>query len=170
MRSCASKASCPLSQEGIANKGDERMSERCNVRNGSQAPRHRLSLSFVWKWQRQTALVRDIVADARNGISQSPSLIAPSEPRAERSTRAYDGLGRTANHFNTPPGIALVDRLCEAQDAKDQRRAETLNGPDTGTQGAALRGARQDYRAYAIAEAQSGHSRRSNNSRRRCSS
>jgi hypothetical protein len=96
-------------------------------------------------------LIRDIVADSRKGISQSASMISTSE-RAEPPRRTNGWI--EAKPLAPPPGIALVDRLCEAQDARDRRRRKARNhGPHTRTQGAALRGTRQDYWANAVAEA-----------------
>ena len=62
------------------------------------------------------AVVRDIVDDARRGLSQSQSMIA-SRPEAEPTRRSNKGEPKP---LQQPPGIALVDRLCKVQDARDR--------------------------------------------------
>src|SRR5262249_28899293 len=61
-----------------------------------------------------TSLLRDIVGDAINGISQSTSLIPPRQ-RSEAEPR---NGGTTP--IGPPPGIAIIDQLCEAQDRIDR--------------------------------------------------
>ena len=63
------------------------------------------------------SLLRDIVSDARKGISQSTSMIPTTEREPVRRVR---GGWIEPRELQSPPGIALVDRLCEAQDAKDR--------------------------------------------------
>ena len=65
-------------------------------------------------------VLRDIVADSRKGISQSTSLIPTERSEPTRRTNGWV----EPRPLSPPPGIALVDRLCDAQDAKDraQRR------------------------------------------------
>jgi hypothetical protein len=63
------------------------------------------------------AVVRDLVADGRRGISQSQSLVAPE--RAERSEPVRRGNGEP-RPLQQPPGISLIDAMCEAQDARDK--------------------------------------------------
>ena len=63
------------------------------------------------------AVVRDLVADGRSGISQSQSLVAPE--RAERSEPVRRGMGEP-KPLQQPPGIKLIDGMCEAQDARDK--------------------------------------------------
>ena len=62
------------------------------------------------------AVVRDIVDDARRGLSQSQSMIA-SRPEAEPTRRSNKGEPKP---LQSPPGIALIDAMCEAQDARDK--------------------------------------------------
>ena len=62
-------------------------------------------------------VIRDIVADSRRGLSQSQSMIT-TRPEAEPRRRGKGLVERRP--LQPPPGIALVDRLCEAQDARDR--------------------------------------------------
>jgi hypothetical protein len=66
-----------------------------------------------------TRLIRDIVADAYRGISQSTSLI-PDRQRSEDKPRAVSG-GTVP--IQPPPGIEIIDRLCQAQDRADRAAA-----------------------------------------------
>ena len=60
-------------------------------------------------------VIRDIVADNRRGMSQSQSMIT-SRPEVEPTRRS----NKEPRPLQPPPGIALVDRLGEAQDARDR--------------------------------------------------
>ena len=66
-----------------------------------------------------TDVIRDIVSDNRHGLSQSQSLIAPE--RAERSEPVRRGNGEP-RPLQQPPGIALIDAMCEAADARERAR------------------------------------------------
>ena len=66
----------------------------------------------------QDALVRDIVSDGRKGISQSQSMI-PTRPEAQPTRRSNRGWVEP-KPLQSPPGIALIDAMCEAQDARDK--------------------------------------------------
>ena len=66
-------------------------------------------------------VVRDIVGDARRGLSQSQSLLAPD--RAQREpTRKSDRGWVEPRPLQQPPGIALIDAMCEAQDVRDRAK------------------------------------------------
>jgi hypothetical protein len=61
-------------------------------------------------------LVRDIVADAYKGISQSASMIKP-----ERKPPPAKGSGWVdPAPMKAPTGIEYIDRMCEAQDRADR--------------------------------------------------
>jgi len=66
-------------------------------------------------------LMREIVADSRRGVSQPSSLI--EEPKAEPAKR---GTGWVEPRPLDVPGIQYVDQLCDAADAAERRRRETL--------------------------------------------
>jgi hypothetical protein len=60
-------------------------------------------------------LVRDIVADAYRGISQSASMLPPSrEPPKPKGTGWVD-----AAPIGQPPGVKIIDQMCEAQSRCD---------------------------------------------------
>jgi hypothetical protein len=63
-------------------------------------------------------LVRDIVADARRGLSQSASMI-PDRQRSEPSPTGNNGWVEPAP-LSSPPGISTIDAMCEAQDRADR--------------------------------------------------
>jgi hypothetical protein len=64
-------------------------------------------------------LVKDIVADAYRGISQSASMIPPSrEPAKPKGSGWVDPAPVTS-----PPGISTIDAMCEAQDRADRAAA-----------------------------------------------
>ena len=63
-------------------------------------------------------VIRDIVSDGRRGISQSQSMIAA---RSEaQPTRRSDKGWVEPRPLQPPPGISLVDKLCDAQDARER--------------------------------------------------
>jgi hypothetical protein len=64
------------------------------------------------------SLIRDIVGDARRGISTSASMIP--DKRADGTPRAPSG-GTT--EIKPPPGVNYVDALCDAQDRRDRLAA-----------------------------------------------
>lgn len=65
------------------------------------------------------AVVRDIANDGRKGISQSQSMLTPE--RAERSEpKRRTGAWVEPRPLQSPPGIKLIDGMCEAQDARDK--------------------------------------------------
>jgi hypothetical protein len=64
-------------------------------------------------------LIRDLVADARKGISQSASMI-PDRQRSEDKPRAPSG---GTVEIKPPPGIDIIDRMCEAQSRADRAAA-----------------------------------------------
>jgi hypothetical protein len=66
-----------------------------------------------------TSLVRDIVGDAYRGISQSASLIPPRQRAAEEAPIPSGGIAPLAQ----PPGIAIIDAMCEAADKRDRINA-----------------------------------------------
>jgi hypothetical protein len=84
----------------------------------------RLSLSVTELKMRLAVpdeVIRDIANDARRGLSQSQSLIAPE--RSKRSEPQRRGTGWSEpKPLTQPPGIALIDAMCEAQDAKDRAK------------------------------------------------
>jgi hypothetical protein len=60
-------------------------------------------------------LIRDLVADSRTRVSEPRSMAAPmqsSEPEPWRSNAAEVPKG-------PPPGISLIDAMCDAQDKRD---------------------------------------------------
>ena len=63
--------------------------------------------------------IRDIAADGRKGISQSQSMIA--ERPEPTPTRKSDRGWVNERPLTQPPGVTLIDRMCEAQDAKDRQ-------------------------------------------------
>ena len=63
-------------------------------------------------------VVRDIVGDARRGISQSQSMLT-SRPEPT-PTRKSDRGWVEPKPLTQPPGISLVDKLCDAQDARER--------------------------------------------------
>jgi hypothetical protein len=66
-----------------------------------------------------SSTMRDVINDARNGISQSASLIPPNQQRDE-VPRAPSG-GTT--EIKPPPGVNYVDALCDAADRRDRLAA-----------------------------------------------
>jgi len=64
-------------------------------------------------------LIRDIVADARNGISQSASLI----PDRQRSNDRPRASGGGSVPLGPPPGIEHIDRMVAHQDRIDRAAA-----------------------------------------------
>jgi hypothetical protein len=58
-------------------------------------------------------LIKDIVADARRGISQSASPIPPAR---EKSVRPRGSGWQDAQPVSQPPGVNLIDKMCDAQD------------------------------------------------------
>jgi hypothetical protein len=66
-------------------------------------------------------VIRAIVSDGRKGISRSTSMIAPEHQRAERSEPVRRGTGLSEpKPLQPPPGIALIDAMCEVADAKER--------------------------------------------------
>jgi hypothetical protein len=59
-------------------------------------------------------LMRDIVNDFRQGPSKPSSLAGPG-PEPKKGTGWQDEIP-----LKPPPGIGLVDQLCDAQDRKDK--------------------------------------------------
>jgi hypothetical protein len=79
------------------------------------------------EWQRTAAtavptdLVQDLVSDFRRGPAKRSTPIA-TKPETVRSS----GLA-VERPLAPPPGVNLVDRLCDAQDVLDQaERSEKL--------------------------------------------
>jgi hypothetical protein len=66
-----------------------------------------------------TSLIRDIVSDAYRGIAQSTSMI-PDRHRSQDRPRPPSG-GTVP--IQPPPGIEIIDRLCQAQDRADRAAA-----------------------------------------------
>jgi hypothetical protein len=65
-----------------------------------------------------TSLIRDVVGDAYKGISQSTSQLLPS--RTQEKPRPASG---GTMELKPPPGIDIIDRMCEAQDRADRAAA-----------------------------------------------
>ena len=64
-------------------------------------------------------LMADIVADARKGISQSASMISDRQRSEEKPRPASGG----SMPIQPPPGINIIDRMCDAQDRIDRAAA-----------------------------------------------
>ena len=64
------------------------------------------------------SVIRDIVADGRRGISQSQSMIT-TRPEPAPTRQSNKGWVEPKS-LQQPPGIALIDAMCEAQDARDR--------------------------------------------------
>jgi hypothetical protein len=60
--------------------------------------------------------LRDIV---RDGSVQSPSSMIPEDLTAERRWQSTSGFVEPSP-IRPPPGIDLIDKLCEAQDRRDR--------------------------------------------------
>jgi len=75
-------------------------------------------------WQLEMAqavgdgLVRDLVQDFKRGVPQRSSIASEGPPRERRSA------GAVASPLAAPPGISLVDQLCELQDRIDRADRE----------------------------------------------
>ena len=65
-------------------------------------------------------IIRDIVGDARKGLSQSQSMIA-SRPEARPTRRSNKGWVEQAP-LQLPPGVKLIDAMCEAQAARERAK------------------------------------------------
>jgi hypothetical protein len=61
------------------------------------------------------ATMRDVIADARRGISPSASMI-PDQRAAEEQRPASGGT----TEVRPPPGLTYVDALCDAADRRDR--------------------------------------------------
>ena len=67
-------------------------------------------------------VVRDIVNDGRKGISQSTSMLVPEHhKRAERSEPLRRGNDEP-RQLQQPPGISLIDAMCDVADARDRAK------------------------------------------------
>ena len=64
-------------------------------------------------------VIRDISDDARKGLSQSQSLLAPDRAEREHTQRSNKGWVEQ-KPLTQPPGIALIDAMCEAADARER--------------------------------------------------
>ena len=67
-------------------------------------------------------LMREIVNDQRQGVSQPSSLIA--EPKGEPKPKGTGWV--EPRPLESPPGTNYVDALCDAADAADRRQREAI--------------------------------------------
>lgn len=95
------------------NESEDALLEREAKRLGKTVTQLRMEMATP------DAVVRDLVADARKGISQSQSMLV--ERPEPTPTRKSDRGWAEPRPLQQPPGVALIDALCEAQDAKDRR-------------------------------------------------
>jgi hypothetical protein len=64
-----------------------------------------------------TELVQDVAFDLRRGVSEPSSILPqPSQPQVKRGSGWVD-----PNPLTQPPGISLLDKLVDMQDAIDKR-------------------------------------------------
>ena len=96
------------------NESEDALLEREAKRLGKTVTQLRMEMATP------DAVVRDIVGDARRGLSQSQSLIA-SRPEPT-PTRKSDRGWVEQKSLQSPPGIALIDAMCEAQDVRDRAK------------------------------------------------
>jgi hypothetical protein len=66
-------------------------------------------------------LVADLVSDFRRPVSQSGSMI-PDRARAPEPQKKGDGWAEPAP-LKPPPGIEIIDAMCDAQDRVDRAAA-----------------------------------------------
>jgi hypothetical protein len=87
-----------------------------------QAEARRLGIPV---WQLEAArsvpsdLIRDIVADSRNASGPSSIAASPSQAVGERGT----GWAKDTP-LAPPPGVAILDKIMDVQDAFDRRERE----------------------------------------------
>jgi hypothetical protein len=72
------------------------------------------------------SLLRDLAADARR--SRAPSSIIPAKPEAQARPSVGVNGWIAERPIQPPPGIAIVDQLMDAQDARDRRQRERERG------------------------------------------
>jgi hypothetical protein len=65
-------------------------------------------------------LMAEIVSDFRRGPSQPSGLLGPSKPEPVKRSAAVE------RPLESPPGVAILDRLMDNIDAADRRRKEAL--------------------------------------------
>jgi hypothetical protein len=72
-------------------------------------------------------LMADLAADARR--SRAPSSIIPAKPNAEARPPVGSNGWAAERPLQPPAGVAIADRLMDAQDALDRRQRERDRRP-----------------------------------------
>jgi hypothetical protein len=68
-------------------------------------------------------LMREIVNDQRRGVSQ-PSSMIPEPPKGEPKPKGSGWV--EPRPLESPPGVAILDKIMDQADAADRRRLEAL--------------------------------------------
>jgi hypothetical protein len=88
---------------------------------------------FLQEWERDlvrgvgTDLMRDLVKDFRRGVPQPKSLAQPPDSKSATPTPGSGWV--QAPPIGPPPGIAQLDKLCEAADRADREEWKKRGGP-----------------------------------------